>query len=79
MNDRVIYMQDNGVVAVIVPSAEALASHTIQEIADKDVPPGKPYKIIDIAEVPSDRYFRDAWEANPADLTDGVGNQSNQF
>jgi hypothetical protein len=35
---------------------------TIEEIAAKDVPEGKPYKIVDVADIPSDRTFRDAWE-----------------
>lgn len=79
MTQRVIFQNDDGGVSVIVPSDEALSKYSIQQIADKDVPPGKPYKIIDVAEVPSDRYFRNAWETDPAGLTDGVGNQSNQF
>lgn len=35
---------------------------TIKQIADKDVPSGKSYKIVDIADIPSDRTFRNAWE-----------------
>lgn len=31
-------------------------------VAAKDVPAGKPYKIIDAADVPTDRTFRNAWE-----------------
>lgn len=34
----------------------------IARIASKDVPAGKPYKIIDMDEVPTDRTFRNAWE-----------------
>lgn len=34
----------------------------IARIAAKDVPAGKPYKIIDMDEVPTDRTFRNAWE-----------------
>jgi hypothetical protein len=60
--NRIIYNQDNGVVAVIVPTPEALEQHGIQAIAIKDVPEGKPYKIVDVADIPSDRTFRDAWE-----------------
>jgi len=43
MSQRIIYKQDNGQVAVVIPTEEALAQHTIQEIAEKDVPAGKPY------------------------------------
>lgn len=60
MTKRIIYPTDNGGVAIIVPAAEC--GLTIKEIAAKDVPAGKPYKIIDTADVPSDRTFRSAWE-----------------
>ena len=59
---RIIYPTDEGGVAVIVPSAEYLADHTIEELAAKDVPAGKVYQIVDEADVPSDRTFRNAWE-----------------
>jgi hypothetical protein len=59
---RIIYPTDEGGVAVIVPSAEYLANHTIEELAAKDVPDGKSYQIIDEADIPSNRTFRNAWE-----------------
>lgn len=62
MTQRIIYNQDNGVVAVIIPTPEALEQHGIQAIAIKDVPAGKPFKIVDAADIPSDRTFRGAWE-----------------
>lgn len=62
MTQRIIYPNDDGGVAIIVPSPEYLAEHTIEELAAKDVPAGKPYKIVDVADIPSDRTFRDAWE-----------------
>jgi len=79
MNQRIIYLTDDGGVAVIVPSFNCLQEHTIEEIAAKDVPAGKPYKIVDVADIPSDRTFRNAWTVNEADLTDGVGAESNEF
>jgi len=60
MNQRIIYPTDDGGVAVIVPADEC--GLTIQEIAAKDVPAGKPYQIVDVADIPSDRTFRGAWE-----------------
>jgi hypothetical protein len=60
MNLRIIYPNDEGGVSIIVPATEC--GLTIEEIAAKDVPEGKPYKIIDVADVPSDRTFRNAWE-----------------
>jgi len=77
--NRIIYKTDEGSVAVIIPSDEALQSHTIQEIAEKDVPAGKPYKIVSVDDIPSDRTFRNAWEADEADLTDGVGGEHDMF
>jgi hypothetical protein len=77
--NRIIYNQDNGVVAVIVPTPEALEQHSIQAIAIKDVPAGKPYKIVDAADIPSDRAQRAAWTVDEADLTDGIGGESNVF
>ena len=60
MNERIIYPTDEGGVAIIVPAPDC--GLTIEEIAAKDVPAGKPYKIIDVSEVPTDRTFRNAWE-----------------
>ena len=79
MNQVIIYKQDNGVVAVIIPTPEALALYGIQAIAIKDVPAGKPYKIVDAADIPSDRSERNAWTVDEADLTDGIGGESNEF
>jgi len=76
MNSRIIYPTDDGGVAVIVPVD---CGKTIEEIAAKDVPAGKPYKIVDVSEIPSDRTFRNAWEVDEADLIDGVGSEHDMF
>jgi len=60
MSQRIIFPNDEGGVSVIVPAPEC--GLTIEEIAAKDVPAGKPYKIVDVADIPSDRTFRSAWE-----------------
>jgi hypothetical protein len=60
MNSRIIYPTDDGGVSVIIPATEC--GLTIEQIAAKDVPAGKPYKIVDVADIPSDRTFRNAWE-----------------
>jgi hypothetical protein len=59
---RIIYPTDEGGVAVIVPSPNYVAEHGIEAVAAKDVPEGKPYKIVSVNDVPSDRTFRGAWE-----------------
>ena len=72
--NRIIYKTDEGGVAVIVPAPECGLS--IEEIAAKDVPPivvrgpegsvasstPRPFKIVDVSDIPEDRTFRDAWE-----------------
>jgi len=60
MNQRIIYPTDEGGVAVIIPASEC--GLTIEQIAAKDVPQGTPYQIVDVADIPSDRTFRNAWE-----------------
>jgi hypothetical protein len=60
MNKRIIYPTDDGGVAVIIPAAEC--SLSIEAIAAKDVPTGKPFKIVDVSDIPEDRTFRNAWE-----------------
>ena len=60
MNSRIIYPTDDGGVAIIVPASEC--GLTIEQIAAKDVPAGKAYKIVDVADISSDRTFRNAWE-----------------
>ena len=70
MEKRIIYQNDTGGVAVLIPADCGL---TIEEIAAKDVPTGKPYKIVDASEIPTDRQWRNEWTVDEADLTDGVG------
>lgn len=58
MNQRIIYQTDEGGVAIVIPTGEL----SIEEVIAKDVPQGKPYKIVDVADIPTDRTFRNAWE-----------------
>jgi hypothetical protein len=67
---RIVYKDGDGV-AVICPSPKW--SGTIDELAKKDVPTGKKYKIVDTSSISSDRTFRGAWEVDESLLTDGVG------
>lgn len=79
MTQRIIYKTDDGGVAVVIPTQEALEKYTIEEIAQKDVPSGKAYKIVSVDDIPSDRSFRNAWEIDEALLTDGVGSEHDMF
>ena len=60
MNQRIIYPTNEGGVAVIIPATEC--GLTIEQIAAKDVSQGTPYQIVDVADIPTDRTFRNAWE-----------------
>lgn len=61
---RIIYPTDDGGVSILIPAPEWLAQegNTLEVLAAKDVPAGKPWQIVDVADVPSDRTFRGAWE-----------------
>jgi len=56
----IIYPNDDGGLSILTPAPECGLS--IEEIAAKDVPAGKPFKIVDGADIPTDRTFRNAWE-----------------
>lgn len=62
MTQRIIYPNDEGGVSILIPTPEYLTEHTIEELAAKDVPAGKPFKIVATEDIPTDRTFRDAWE-----------------
>ena len=59
-NQRIIYQNAEGGVSVIIPTGEL----PIEEVANKDVPVGVSYEIVDSSAIPSDRTFRGAWVAN---------------
>jgi hypothetical protein len=52
--NRIIYQTESGGVAVIIPTESV-------ELALKDVPEGVAYEIVSEADIPSDRFFRNAW------------------
>ena len=61
-----------------MPTEEALQEHTILEIAIKDVPAGKLFKIVDASELPQD-IPQEYWVIDDSELTDGTGGESNEF
>jgi len=70
MDKRIIYKNDDGSMGIIVPADCGL---TVEQIAQKDVPTGLNYKIVNASDISSDRIFRNAWTIDDAELTDGVG------
>jgi hypothetical protein len=65
---RIIHPLPEGGIAVVIPTGEL----PVQEIARKDVPAGIPYRIVTTDDLPSDRDFRAAWEADFSEA-DGYG------
>lgn len=60
MDKRIIYPTDDGGVAILIPAPDCGLS--LEDIARKDVPLGKPFKIVNASDIPQDRTFRNAWE-----------------
>jgi hypothetical protein len=68
MTQVIIYPNDEGWLSVVTPATNCGVS--IEEIARKDVPAGKPYHIIDASILPEDDIFFNAWQA---DFTNPTG------
>lgn len=87
----IIYKNDSDGVSIVYPTQEALSYYNIMDIALKDVPAGKKFKIVDIEELPLDGTFnmygvpnidttsRDQWYVDESELIDGVGAEKNTF
>jgi hypothetical protein len=69
----IIYTNNDGGVSIIHPTGEL----PVEEVARKDVPAGVPYQIVDVSDIPTDREFRNAWEANI--IPDGIGIGANAW
>ena len=65
-NSRIIFQNESGGVSVIVPTGSV-------ELALKDVPTGVSYEIVSADNIPSDRYFRNAWVADGAAVAVDLG------
>jgi len=77
MSKVIIYKKpQNDSVCIITPCD---CGHSVEEIAEKDVPTGLAYKIIDSADLPVDRTFRNAWTVDETELTDGTGGEHDMF
>ena len=46
---------------------------TVEQIAQKDVPKGVKYRIINRSDLDADYDFRDAWDVDDSEFTDGEG------
>ena len=57
---KILFQNIEGGLSVIHPTGEI----PIADVAQKDVPAGTPYLIVEDDVIPSDRSFRNAWEAD---------------
>ena len=57
MDKVIIYPNETGGISILVPCISL-------ESAMRDIPSGKPYRIVDRADLPQSREFRDAWTAD---------------
>ena len=66
MSHVIIFQNDNGGVAVCIPTGEI----SIEAVLEKDVPKGKGARIVDQASLPNqDNDFFDAWEMDAQSVT----------
>ena len=66
--NKILFQNIEGGLSVIHPTGEI----PIADVAQKDVPAGTPYLIVEDDVIPSDRTFRGAWEADFSN-PDGYG------
>lgn len=67
-DQRIIYPTPEGGVAILLPTGEL----SVEGTAAKDVPAGTPYRVVSVADIPTDRTFRNAWTADFSE-PDGYG------
>lgn len=68
MSKRIIYTRpEDGGVSIVIPAPGV----SIEE-AQKAIPPGIPYEIVDTVTIPSDRAFRGAWEHDTTEAPEKI-------
>ena len=65
---KILFPNSDGGISVIIPTGEL----PIEDVCQKDVPAGTPYLVVEDDVIPSDRTFRNAWEADFS-TPDGYG------
>lgn len=64
MSQRIVYPNDNGGVAIIIPAPEY--RDQIEAVAYKDVPAGRPWRIVSVTDLPP-RETRSRWRWSDAE------------
>lgn len=68
---KIIYPNDSGGISVVHPAGTG----SVEDVARKDVPTGIPYLIVSDDQIPADRTYRSAWEADFSSPS-GIGGQA---
>ena len=76
---KIIYKNKDNTISILHPTEEALSFATVFQVAEKDVPVGLPYWIVEDEAIPTDRSERNAWEWNSDIEPDGIGGELNEF
>lgn len=72
MHQRIIYQNPNNTVSFLIPVLDS--GLTIQQIAEKDVPAGRPWRIVSATELPQ-LSSRNRWEwteSGPLNIAENV-------
>lgn len=56
-NQCIVYTQDSGYAALVVPTGEI----PLEAVIEKDIPKGVEYKVMAFSDLPEDHTFFDAW------------------
>jgi hypothetical protein len=65
MTQAIIFTNDNGGVAMCIPTGEI----SIDAVLTKDVPAGRGARIVNLTDLPRDNDFYDAWEMDATSVT----------
>ena len=77
---KIIFKNKDNSIGIITPTDEALSFATIEQIAEKDVPPNLPYWMVSVDDIPESRTFRNAWEIDESfGEPHGFGGENNEF
>lgn len=77
---KIVFKNKDNSIGIITPSEEALSFATVMQVAEKDVPAGLPYWVVEDSVIPENRTFRNAWEIDENfGKPTGFGGESNEF
>lgn len=65
INTRIAYTQEDGTVAIVIPTPEFISNGgDFDALVSSSVPKDASREVVDIDDIPTDRYFRNAWRLN---------------